>query len=177
VSSANLSLSNKLTDLRTASMNAWDDAIEGAGRDGRDGAEERDAARECRACWDAAIKAAKSGDLAGAASELEDARSVSAAGGDDQFERAAIALVEREQNGPGDDEIRALEAESAEAGDLAMVAIARRALDELDSWEFMRDEPSALIADEEAVRRALAMTVQAASSECARVIAAAEAQR
>lgn len=73
-------------------------------------------------------------------------------------------------------QIEALRAESASAGDLAQTAICRRAIDELDTWETMLEQPACRIDDRAAVEAALAMTIEAARAECARVIADAAAQ-
>lgn len=72
-----------------------------------------------------------------------------------------------------DTQICALSTESAEAGDLAQVAICQRALGELDPWD---DTPQCdRIADRAAVEAALTMSIAAARAECARVIADAQA--
>ena len=75
-----------------------------------------------------------------------------------------------------DEQIVALSTGAAEAGDLAMVAVCRRALDTLvaDQTELPRDQR---IGDEDAVSAALALSIDAARAECVRVIAEAEAAR
>lgn len=72
-----------------------------------------------------------------------------------------------------DNQILGLARESAEGGDLAQVAICRRAVDELEPNADV--PPSARIGDDEAVAAALRMTVQDARVECLRVITDAEA--
>jgi hypothetical protein len=67
-----------------------------------------------------------------------------------------------------DERISALRDEAGKAGDLAMVAICDRALDDLDT--------DSRIDDEQAVQRALALTVDQARAECYMAMAIAEAQ-